>query len=62
VLGAFSYTIRAGQYQMVDFKGRPWMPKRGVPRIPSKGPDSGSVQPAPKAISNPMIAPVTPEK
>jgi hypothetical protein len=62
LLGAFSYTIRAGQYQMVDFKGRPWMPERGVPRIPGKGPDSGSAQPAPNAIANPMTPTVTSKK
>jgi hypothetical protein len=62
LLGAFSYTIRAGQYQMVDFKGRPWMPEGGIPRIPGNGPDSSSVQPVPKAISNPTIPTVTPKK
>jgi hypothetical protein len=62
LLGAFSYTIRAGQYRMVDFKGRPWMPDGGIPRIPGKGPESGSAPPAPNAIPNPMTPTDSPKK
>jgi hypothetical protein len=62
LLGAFSYTIRAGQYRMVDFKGRPWMPDGGIPRIPGKGPESGSAPPAPNAMPNPMTPTDSPKK
>jgi hypothetical protein len=37
LLGAFSYTMRVGQYQLVDLKGQPWLPPGGF-AIPDNGP------------------------
>jgi hypothetical protein len=62
LLGALSYTMRAGQYQLVDLKGRPFVPGGGFV-VPGKdNPNGGAVQPAPNPIPNPLPPAVIPKK